>query len=104
MPEPLCMAHYQKLRRVGLGEQPPMYPPPPGEWISRGACKGMNPDLFFPERGVDVRAAKAVCARCDVADECAQYALDNTIRSGIWGGLSERERREIRSRRHRGVS
>lgn len=55
--------------------------------------------LFFPERGQSWREAKAVCASCLVRDECLQYALDNGIHFGIWGGTSERERKSRRRAR-----
>jgi WhiB family redox-sensing transcriptional regulator len=51
---------------------------------------------WFPERGEDVRPAKAVCGDCAVAGECLDYALVNDLKHGIWGGLSERERRRVR--------
>jgi hypothetical protein len=54
---------------------------------------------FFPERGVSSRATKAVCGRCLVRDECLDYALRAGVKHGIWGGLSERERRRVRSDR-----
>lgn len=72
-------------------------------WQDRAACRGMNPELFFPERGegVVVDAARAVCAGCEVAAECLEFAIENSEKSGIWGGYSERQRRRIRARRHR---
>ncbi|MBV8980855.1 MAG: WhiB family transcriptional regulator [Acidimicrobiia bacterium] len=51
---------------------------------------------FFPVRGEEARPAKAICARCLVKDQCLAYALDNGDKFGIWGGLSERERRRLR--------
>lgn len=69
---------------------------PAGDWTDAAACLGLDPDLFFPERGEDVAPAKAVCAGCPVREDCLDYALDNGERHGIWGGLSERERRRIR--------
>lgn len=70
-------------------------------WAEHGACQGVDPALFFPERGASTREAKAVCARCEVREECLDYAMRHTERFGIWGGLSERERRRIRSQRAR---
>jgi WhiB family redox-sensing transcriptional regulator len=55
--------------------------------------------LFFPERGASTREAKAVCAGCPVRVECLDYALGNSIKYGIWGGLSEHQRRERRTGR-----
>jgi WhiB family redox-sensing transcriptional regulator len=51
---------------------------------------------FFPERGQSIEPARAVCHRCAVSEECLGYALDRKIKHGVWGGLSERERRRIR--------
>jgi len=68
----------------------------PTEWMKEGACRDMDPDLFFPERGESTREAKAVCQECPVRVDCLTYALENSIKHGIWGGLSERERHRIR--------
>jgi WhiB family redox-sensing transcriptional regulator len=68
-------------------------------WQSRANCLGVDPDFFFPERGASTREAKAVCAGCEVRADCLEYALVNGEKFGIWGGLSERERRRIRRAR-----
>ncbi|MER3395430.1 MAG: transcriptional regulator [Acidimicrobiia bacterium] len=68
-------------------------------WQAYAACMGVDPDLFFPERGASTREAKAVCSRCVVRTECLEYALANAEKFGIWGGMSERERRKIRKLR-----
>lgn len=73
----------------------------PGPWIDRAACAGVDPELFFPDRGESTAPAKAVCAGCPVRAECLDHALVNVERFGIWGGTSERERRAIRLRRAR---
>ena len=65
-------------------------------WQDRAECIGTDPELFFPGRGDDTRAAKAICATCPVRAECLAYALDNDIKFGIFGGKSERERRRLR--------
>lgn len=74
-------------------------PPMPGDWHDRGACRGEPTDLWFADRGQTHIAAraKAICATCDVVDECRRYAVDNCIPFGIWGGLSPRQRRRIRT-------
>lgn len=69
-------------------------------WMEDAACVGMG-DLMFPHRGEDVRPAKAVCAECSVREVCLQYAFEHGEHWGIWGGMSERERRQIRERRNR---
>jgi len=68
-------------------------------WQSRSNCMGVDPDLFFPERGASTREAKEVCRGCVVRDECLEYALENGEKFGIWGGMSERERRRLRRAR-----
>ena len=60
-----------------------------------GLCAQTDPELFFPEKGGSTRDAKRICARCDVQAECLEYALAMGERFGIWGGLSERERRGL---------
>lgn len=68
-------------------------------WQSRANCMGVDPDLFFPERGASTREAKEVCKGCVVRDECLEFALANSEKFGIWGGMSERERRRVRRSR-----
>ena len=68
-------------------------------WQDYANCLGVDPDLFFPERGASTREAKEVCRGCVVREECLEYALANGEKFGIWGGLSERERRRIRRQR-----
>lgn len=67
-------------------------------WVLRSACSGLAgaSSLFFPEQGQPTEAAKAVCATCPVREECLAYALRTVQRHGIWGGTSERERRQMR--------
>lgn len=61
-----------------------------------GLCAQTDPEAFFPEKGGSTKAAKTICGKCDVREQCLQYALDMDERFGIWGGLSERERRAIK--------
>jgi len=68
-------------------------------WQLSANCLGVDPDLFFPERGASTKEAKAVCHGCVVREDCLEYALANGEKFGIWGGLSERERRRIRRQR-----
>ena len=68
-------------------------------WQARANCMGVDPDLFFPERGASTREAKEVCRGCVVKNDCLEYALDNGEKFGIWGGMSERERRRLRRAR-----
>lgn len=68
-------------------------------WQERANCLGVDPDLFFPERGASTREAKAVCRGCEVRVDCLEFALAHGEKFGIWGGLSERERRRVRRQR-----
>ena len=68
-------------------------------WQDMANCLGVDPDLFFPERGASTREAKEVCRGCVVREDCLEYALVNGEKFGIWGGMSERERRRIRRQR-----
>jgi len=68
-------------------------------WQEQANCLGVDPDLFFPERGASTREAKEVCRGCVVQEDCLEFALANGEKFGIWGGLSERERRRIRRAR-----
>lgn len=68
-------------------------------WQDQANCLGVDPDLFFPERGASTREAKEVCRGCVVRLDCLEYALTNGEKFGIWGGLSERERRRLRRQR-----
>jgi len=67
-------------------------------WQERALCAQTDPEAFFPEKGGSTREAKRVCLTCDVRGECLEYALQNDERFGIWGGLSERERRKLKKR------
>jgi WhiB family transcriptional regulator, redox-sensing transcriptional regulator len=70
----------------------------PQPWYERAACRGRDADCFFPEKGGSTRAAKRICQTCVVQVECLEYALANDERFGIWGGMSERERRRLKQR------
>lgn len=73
------------------------------DWRQNAACAGLDPELFFSSEEVENRqerrereaAAKAVCGRCTVVDDCLAYALEARERYGIWGGLTADERREL---------
>lgn len=70
------------------GEQP--------EWFAYALCAQADPDAFYPEKGGTTREAKRICQVCPARPECLEYALARNERFGIWGGLSERERRLLR--------
>ena len=70
----------------------------PLAWQTESLCAQTDPEAFFPEKGGSTRDAKKICGSCEVRSECLEYALQNDERFGIWGGLSERERRKLRKR------
>jgi len=65
------------------------------DWMARGKCKDLDPSLFFPSDGIGVQVAQRICGECPVRAECLEYALDNHVDHGVWGGASERERRRL---------
>jgi WhiB family transcriptional regulator, redox-sensing transcriptional regulator len=75
-------------------------PPAPlsADWRYRAACRGADLDLFFPGRGESAEPARQICALCPVRQPCLEFALTHGIVHGIWGGLSERNRRALRTR------
>ncbi|MDY5128591.1 WhiB family transcriptional regulator [Actinotignum urinale] len=71
-------------------------------WRELALCAQTDPDLFFPEKGGSTAPATAVCHECPVIKECLEYALQHDIRHGIWGGMSDNDRRRIaKERRHK---
>jgi WhiB family transcriptional regulator, redox-sensing transcriptional regulator len=81
----------------------------PMDWLDHAACRGSDPELFFPASDMSagraqVRAAKRVCHRCLVKGICLSWALDNRPEVGIWGGTTEQERRRLRRRPMPGLS
>ena len=76
------------------------------EWLHRARCKDEDPELFFPvgttgPAAVQLEAARAICMRCDVKAECLEWAMATGQDAGVWGGLSEEERRALRRARRR---
>ena len=68
-------------------------------WQEDALCKETDPEIFFPEKGGSTKEAKKVCGRCEVEEECREYALANNERYGVWGGLSEYDRRKIAAKK-----
>jgi WhiB family redox-sensing transcriptional regulator len=69
-------------------------------WRELGACRGLEPGMFYPDEEEDAQAAKSVCEQCDVRIACLEHALASREKQGVWGGATERERRRmIRQRR-----
>ncbi|WP_291314332.1 WhiB family transcriptional regulator [Corynebacterium sp. UBA2622] len=65
-----------------------------GEWVTLAQCRSGDPDALFV-RGAEQRKAAAICRRCPVLMECRADALDNRVEFGVWGGLTERQRRSV---------
>jgi WhiB family redox-sensing transcriptional regulator len=76
----------------------------PEAWRQNALCAETDPEAFYPEKGGSTREAKRVCVGCPVRLQCLEYALGNDERFGIWGGLSERERRRLRMARREPLS
>ena len=74
------------------------------DWLASGKCRDLPVETFFPSDGAGVEAARRICANCPVKNLCLEYALVNRIAQGVWGGTSERQRRQLaRSRRRSGT-
>ena len=70
-------------------------------WRKRAACRGIDPEVFYPVSDEDAEEAKAVCALCPVRQSCLEFGLANREREGVWGGTTERERRRILRQRRK---
>jgi WhiB family redox-sensing transcriptional regulator len=70
-------------------------------WRQRAACRGVDPEVFYPVSDEDAHAAKGICHSCVVRERCLDYALANREREGVWGGTTERERRRMLRQRRR---
>ncbi|RRC94996.1 WhiB family transcriptional regulator [Schaalia canis] len=86
---PIAWSDASEFELIGLDDGPL-------GWQQHALCAQTDPEAFFPEKGGSTREAKAVCQSCSVRSECLEYALQNDERFGIWGGMSERERRKLR--------
>ncbi len=70
-------------------------------WRELGACRGLEPSIFFPDDEDEAIDAKAVCGDCNVRVACLEHALTIREKVGVWGGATERERRRIIRQRRR---
>lgn len=68
-------------------------------WKDKAECLDADPDIFFPPEGVNIREARAVCARCPVQEECLEYAIKHNIEFGVWGGMSVIQREQLARKR-----
>lgn len=76
-------------------------PPMENLWHQHGACRGLDPTIFYPATDEEAAPAKKVCEQCGVREACLEFALGERERDGIWGGATERERRRIIRQRRR---
>lgn len=72
-------------------------------WFKNAACKDMNSNLFFSQRGESTEPAKLICQKCPVKEPCLDYALANNETIGVWGGMSRKQRRIEARRRKQAV-
>ncbi len=63
------------------------------DWSGQARCRGMDPDVFFGRNLTEARTAIRTCDRCEVREQCLEYAVSEGIDIGVWGGLTERQRR-----------
>jgi WhiB family redox-sensing transcriptional regulator len=75
-------------------------------WRNRATCLGVDPELFFPIGNtgpalLQIEEARAICRRCEVVDTCLRWAMESSADTGVWGGLSDDERRNLKRRRAR---
>jgi WhiB family redox-sensing transcriptional regulator len=75
-----------------------MLRPPTPDWMAEGVCRSVDPEIWFPPRGDSNRTAKQICRKCSVRPECLEYALVHDERFGVWGGMSEGDRRKLKRR------
>ena len=88
--------HLSLVPEAPVEFEPEPLPLTADQWQDRALCAQTDPEAFFPEKGGSTREAKKICLGCEVRHECLAYALAHDERFGIWGGLSERERRRLK--------
>lgn len=66
------------------------------DWFSKGICRGEDPEVFFPPPSQRADKAREICERCPVMRDCGDWATENGIADGIWGGMTHEERRYVR--------
>ena len=71
----------------------------PPEWTRKALCAEVDPEIFFPDKGDKTAHVKQICKACTVRAECLEYSFKHNERFGVWGGLTELDRRRLRSRK-----
>jgi WhiB family transcriptional regulator, redox-sensing transcriptional regulator len=98
--EIIAQPNPEYLTGIGVYATIPSNNDPDANWQDSARCLGLNPDLFYPENQTLAREAKEVCDGCPVRVECLEYAIEKGERFGVWGGLTERERRRLVHKRN----
>lgn len=94
------MAVYRRDLTATIAQRPDWWTPyMPPEWYRDAFCAEVDPAVFFPEKGGSTRPAKKICAACPVIDQCRVYSLTNDEHFGIWAGMTELDRRNLRRER-----
>lgn len=89
---------------MATGQLHGWYEEPMGVWQELANCLGVDPDLYFPEKWDAEQSyaiTRPICAACEVRDECREYAIENRMDSGMWGGMTANDLRKERKRRLR---
>lgn len=94
------MSEAAVIELIGMLEAQPQ--PSDEDWHSQAVCSQTDPEAFYPEKGGSTKEAKRICRGCPVQKQCLQWALDTDERFGVWGGLSDRERRRLKRGIHSG--
>ena len=89
-----------RTARLLADVMPASVAPALGEWHGRGLCVGEDPDAFFPSHGDPGTEARRICGICPVHHDCLEYSIE-ADEDGIWGGLDQGERRNLRRRQRR---
>jgi len=75
---------------------------PTTDWLAEARCRGLDPSIFYPDKGVDrTPAAIAVCMSCPVQRQCLDYSIEHRERMGVWGGATPNQRRRVSRARYR---
>jgi WhiB family redox-sensing transcriptional regulator len=94
MPSPGESVSYDRIGEIDI-QSLPEDPSPPDMWQDRAACFGIEPDVFFPTSEEEAGPALAYCTACGIRETCLAWALKNGARYGVWGGLTEQQRRRL---------
>lgn len=95
--DPVHLAHRQFHGQANVPAA--LFDPNLPQWLNLAQCQYVDPELFFPHKGGQAQEAKRICGVCKVKNECREYSIARPGLDGVWGGLSEKERKQIRRER-----